>query len=629
LGLKDLKNKSPIYNWDDIQPMNMTDLTVFGEAPILDAMTMTSAEDFISELGDFRTAAVEIYNPESTSGLEYSSDIKYGSNTYKGSRFDDDTFNSSLVSEQFNFSLSQQFNNKINSLKKFGDIYNDDQTVKDTKVTSNFGGTDSFDLRTAAYNSGYRVGRVKGGNNDFGTEPYIITKVRKTNSGGIFDPLVGQVEQAGRDVIRITKFLTSNAGLAHIAKQNLLSFNARNNRLAEKGVTLTKPKGEKKGLIERAITEGGKLASAAAKFLPLTQKYKPLYTFGLSNIANAAAGLIGVQGSRLVRFRRDFPLGLSNPAGDGLFLNIGGTGKSYTEYLNSGRGSLVYDDKLFYNGQPSHALQNFDDGNLSAVSNVNESINANIDRAGDGTGYGDFMTLLDFNPTAGKDTPEDINLKTAYPNDEGNIESEKHGMPFYFLDLRTKQYVIFRAYIEGLTENIAPEWSGEKYVGRSEPVYTYTGAERDLSFSLKLFAHSKKELKMIYKKMNRLTSLCYPRYVEDKVLAGAAVSTSLQQGFTRMQPPLTKLRMGELYGKPGTYKASDPDPNGNVTISDVTNNDLTGFIKSLSYSVPDESPWEIKKGMRVPKYVTVAIGYQIIHSEVPNVNTNFYGYVGD
>ena len=66
----------------------------------------------------------------------------------------------------------------------------------------------------------------------------------------------------------------------------------------------------------------------------------------------------------------------------------------------------------------------------------------------------------------------------------------------------------------------------------------------------------------------------------------------------RMKPPLTKLRMGELYG-------------------DI-NSELLGHIKSLTYTVPDESPWEIRAGARVPKYVTAAITYQVIHEEQRN-----------
>ena len=69
-----------------------------------------------------------------------------------------------------------------------------------------------------------------------------------------------------------------------------------------------------------------------------------------------------------------------------------------------------------------------------------------------------------------------------------------------------------------------------------------------------------------------------------------------------MRPPITKFRLGELYGA-GPYR----------------NKEVTGFIKSLSYNFPDESPWETRRGYRVPKYIDVELGYQVIHDEVPSL----------
>ena len=86
---------------------------------------------------------------------------------------------------------------------------------------------------------------------------------------------------------------------------------------------------------------------------------------------------------------------------------------------------------------------------------------------------------------------------------------------------------------------MTPSWEEHVYVGRSEPVYTYTNAQRDISFNLNLVAHTKQELSKIYEKMNRLTSLCYPQYDVDNFLGGNKV---------RMKPPLTKFRMGEMFG---------------------------------------------------------------------------------
>jgi len=198
-------------------------------------------------------------------------------------------------------------------------------------------------------------------------------------------------------------------------------------------------------------------------------------------------------------------------------------------------------------------------------------------------------------------------------------------MPFYFKDLRDNTYIFFRAYLEGLSENVMPSWASETYIGRSEPVYIYERAERDIAFTLKLFAQSKDELNMIYKKLNKLTSLCYPQYKEDdnfvvgKAANGNGQLISLKK--TRMKPPLVQFRMGELFGN--------------------STKGMLGFIKSISYTYPDESPWETKpvtvegkigeRGKvqygRVPKYIMASIGFQVIHEEVPNLDTEFYGIV--
>ena len=596
MSLKDLKNKSPIFNWDEVTPFNVTDITTF-ETPVLDSMTQTNILNFQSELGDFREAPIPIYNPESQQSLEFSSTIKYGDNTYQGTKFDD-----SINIDGKEFNITQQFEDKIQGLKKFSDIYNPDQTVKDTKLT-NQGGTDKLNLATAAHNSGFRksiVGGDLGGNNDFGTEPYIITKVRNTNSGGAFDALNTQFAQARRDILRITKFIASEAGLSHIAKQNFLGLNARPNPFGDDGVTLTK---ETPSGFEAAIEKGG-IVGTAAKLLPLGQKYKAIYN-PAATILNTAAGVLGSQGSRLVRFDRDFPLFGSSA------IFFGSTNDTYTEYLND-KDAAVYDDKLFYRGQASYKVQNKEE-NVTAASNVNQSMNPKTTNTGV-SGFGDFMTLLDISETKESFTP----LNGAFTKEQADeLESTKAGMPFYFYDMRTNQYVVFRGYLEGLTENIAPEWSPEKYVGRSEPVYSYTGAERDISFTLKLYAHTTYELDKIYKKMNKLTSLCYPEYRLDSQLVNGETLLDVQSSekFTRMKPPLVQMRLGELYG-------GDKDSAG------LTGLDLAGFIKSLTYSVPDESPWEFSSGKRVPKYVTAAITYQVIHNEVPNLNTKFYGYIG-
>ena len=215
----------------------------------------------------------------------------------------------------------------------------------------------------------------------------------------------------------------------------------------------------------------------------------------------------------------------------------------------------------------------------------------NLENFGEGDKKGDYMTL---NPIS--------NGPKAFPEkDRGKVTEGKKGMQFWFKDKRNFKFVTFRAYLEAITENVAPSWSSENYIGKSEPVFVYERAERDISFQLKLYAGTKDELDAIYNKINALTSFCYPEYQADSKFSVSSYSN----GKLRMKPPLLEMRMGNLYG----------NELGGVQ----------GFIKSLTYSVPDNSDWEVKDGLIVPKLFTVSITYQIIHSTSPNINTQFYG----
>ena len=231
------------------------------------------------------------------------------------------------------------------------------------------------------------------------------------------------------------------------------------------------------------------------------------------------------------------------------------------------------------------------------------------------TSSGDKMTLakmikgntLDIKSgqTVGLDKENTLNF---------NVESKKEGMPFYFKDLRDKSYIFFRAYLDGITEAVSPSWAETNYIGRSEPVYVYERATREISFNLTLFAQTEKELQRIYEKMNKLTSLCYPEYAKDEFLSTTLSTDSTKVTKTRMKPPLMKLRMGDLYGR-------GKNTNG-------TDGGLIGFLGSLSYTIPDNATYETANGKKVPKYIQAAITYKVIHNEAPNMDTKFYGYHG-
>ena len=205
---------------------------------------------------------------------------------------------------------------------------------------------------------------------------------------------------------------------------------------------------------------------------------------------------------------------------------------------------------------------------------------------------GDFYTLLPIRHGDGlSDSYSD------YSSTEDVTNSAHLGYPLYFKDLRDNAYIFFRGYIEGLTESLTPEWSEQSYMGRAENSYTFKKTDRTISFNLNLFAQSRDELNIIYDKIQKLTSMVYPMYKSDTINFGV--------GHSRAKPPLCKLRIGDLYG-------SD-------------DNEVLGFLESVTYTFPENNVWEHSVGSRVPKSIQASITYKVLHANSPNIYTKFYG----
>ncbi len=117
----------------------------------------------------------------------------------------------------------------------------------------------------------------------------------------------------------------------------------------------------------------------------------------------------------------------------------------------------------------------------------------------------------------------------------------------------TATYLHFRAFIDSFNDNYTAKWDSVNYAGRGEELYNYQGFGREVSMSWTVYAQSKAELIPMYKKLNYLASSLAPDYNS--------------AGF--MRGNIVRLTMGGyLYEQPG-------------------------IIKSLSFGVPEESPWEI------------------------------------
>jgi hypothetical protein len=114
-------------------------------------------------------------------------------------------------------------------------------------------------------------------------------------------------------------------------------------------------------------------------------------------------------------------------------------------------------------------------------------------------------------------------------------------------------YMHFRAFIDSFSDSYNADWGSYNYVGRGDKFYNYEGFERTINLSFTVFAQSKAELIPMYKKLNYLASSLAPDYSNS--------------GF--MKGNLHKMSIGGYLFE------------------------QVGIIKSLTYDIPEETPWEI------------------------------------
>jgi hypothetical protein len=147
--------------------------------------------------------------------------------------------------------------------------------------------------------------------------------------------------------------------------------------------------------------------------------------------------------------------------------------------------------------------------------------------------------------------------------------------------------LVFRALLtNGFTDNNSAVLSSLRYMGRGEEFSTYQGFTRDISFSFKIAAFSRQELRPLYNKLNYLISQVYPDY-------------SGNSGI--MRAPIVKVTLGDyLYRVPG-------------------------FLQSVNVTVDNSTSWEINLEndtsgnavQELPHVLEVAISFKPIHDVLP------------
>ena len=529
-------------------------------------------------LGNLVFDSVNLFDSDKTTIQSGTSDVKVTKGSNKGGQLSkqfDVLYNNDHTAKEDKFLGPVQAGSNISNIERFN--INSNLWVNNSDRVGDSANIGFFRIAVenvsgfGIFQSGLKEAMASGTN----TEPYVSFNIGDTKQKWVdqFFPL----SSVQLDVQRVGKFLSSQKGENFIANQNLLGTFQTYKTLYDPGSTMLNIASPKEGTPLNSMYNFTRDTGALGSLIDLVVPTTYSEWLDARALGKNPLGMVKMD-QRTYAERESTHKPLAFATGDAM----------------NNAANWIANQVL---GDPSSPSPN-DIAGINKDSGIDSKLNQQNSMGTNaplGTwGKGDIMTLI--HPLNDGEVP--------VPNPEDSTE----GMPFYFKDLMDNKTIYFRAYVDGVSDSISPSWSSQNYIGRSEPVYTYTSSERELGFNLKLFAQTKDELNMIYTKINRLTSLCYPEYKSGETVTYLDTDGETEKSIVagkigdklRMKPPLTKFRLGELFGS--------------------KNGEVNGFIKSLNYTFPDESPWEIKAGHRVPKYVQVAFTYQVIHSEVPSLD---------
>ncbi len=159
-------------------------------------------------------------------------------------------------------------------------------------------------------------------------------------------------------------------------------------------------------------------------------------------------------------------------------------------------------------------------------------------------------------------------------------------IPFKFYHVNSRKWIIFRANLTSITDQISPEWNEKSYIGRADNVYVYRGATRKVSFDFSLMIHNPKELQPMFEKLNYLIGLNYPTY------------RNLSNIGRYMEAPFIKLTIGDLFND--VHGILD----GGITVS---------FDDDMTWEIRDQSTLDTLIGdgtkiAKLPRLIRVTIG---------------------
>ena len=187
------------------------------------------------------------------------------------------------------------------------------------------------------------------------------------------------------------------------------------------------------------------------------------------------------------------------------------------------------------------------------------------------------------------DTVDKINNLDVSTNKSLNGITENRDLiqlEFQIITPEDTHYLAFRAFLDTFDDSFNGSWNSNKYLGRAESFYTYSGFERSINIGFKIAAASSVEMEPLYRKAATLASVTAPTYGE---------------GGRFMRGSIAKVTVGDyIYEQPG-------------------------IIESVNYTWQKNYPWEIsfqnpegnERTQVLPHVLDVSLSFKVIHDFLP------------
>ena len=169
--------------------------------------------------------------------------------------------------------------------------------------------------------------------------------------------------------------------------------------------------------------------------------------------------------------------------------------------------------------------------------NVSTVVSTTVDQV-------NYSDILSFDTTSPKDHARDL-IKFRFgtfsnDGDKSNVMS-------------------FRAFISDYSDNHNAQWDQKRYTGRGENLYTYQGYDRTITFSFKVAAQTKQEMKPLYRKLNYLISNIYPDYSDNQFMRGNITMLTLGDLFYNTPGILTDVQLSVQNNYSWEIALNDPE----------------------------------------------------------------------